>query len=171
MDSAAVAPKPEFQRVLWFRLRYPFAVVGIALATVGVGGDLIWHTILGAETGVARVIAPFHLLLFAGGGMLIAAPLRSAWHAPRHYPSVLSLHDVLPLAITDVVRVLSTWRARIDPAGGIWLLTPKRGQPGYVDQRELILAGPSAGLVDNKICSVDDTTSAMRFVIRRADRT
>ncbi len=95
-----VAPKPEFQRVLWFRLRYPFAVVGIALATVGVGGDLIWHTILGAETGVARVIAPFHLLLFAGGGMLIAAPLRSAWHAPRHYPSVLSLHDVLPPLIS-----------------------------------------------------------------------
>jgi hypothetical protein len=28
-----VPPKPEFQGVLWFRLRYPFAVVGIALAT------------------------------------------------------------------------------------------------------------------------------------------
>jgi len=71
---------------------------------------------------------------------------------------------------TDVVGVLSTWRERIDPAGGIWLLTPKRGQPGYVDQRELILAGPAAGLVDNKICSVDDETSAMRFVIRKVDR-
>jgi Protein of unknown function (DUF3052) len=71
---------------------------------------------------------------------------------------------------TDVQRVLTEWRNRIDPAGGIWLLTPKRGQPGYVDQRELILAGPSAGVVDNKICSVDDRTSAMRFVIRRADR-
>jgi hypothetical protein len=73
-------------------------------------------------------------------------------------------------ASTDVQRVLTEWRGRIDPAGGIWLLTPKRGQPGYVDQRELILAGPSAGVVDNKLCSVDDTTSAMRFVIRRTDR-
>ena len=71
---------------------------------------------------------------------------------------------------TDVVGVLTTWRERIDPAGGIWLLTPKRGQPGYVDQRDLILAGPSAGLVDNKICSVDERTSAMRFVIRKTDR-
>ena len=71
---------------------------------------------------------------------------------------------------TDVHNVLSTWRARIDPAGGIWLLTPKRGQPGYVDQRLLIEAGPAAGVVDNKICSIDDKTSALRFVIRKTDR-
>ena len=73
-------------------------------------------------------------------------------------------------ASTDVEAVLSRWRGRIDPAGGIWLLTPKRGQAGYVDQRELILAGPAAGVVDNKICSVSDTISGMRFVIRKIDR-
>ena len=73
-------------------------------------------------------------------------------------------------ASTPVEAVLARWRQRIDPAGGIWLLTPKRGQPGYVDQTELILAGPAAGLVDNKICSVSDTISAMRFVIRKKDR-
>ena len=73
-------------------------------------------------------------------------------------------------ASTDVDAVLGHWRQRIDPAGGIWMLTPKRGQPGYVDQRELILAGPAAGLVDNKTCSVSDTTSAIRFVIRKIDR-
>ena len=73
-------------------------------------------------------------------------------------------------ASTDVEAVLSRWRARIDPAGGIWLLTPKRGRPGYIDQRELILAGPAAGLVDNKTCSVSDTVSGIRFVIRKTDR-
>jgi DUF3052 family protein len=73
-------------------------------------------------------------------------------------------------ASTDAGSVLSRWRTKIAPNGAIWLLTPKRGMRGYVDQRELILAGPAAGLVDNKICSVSDTTSGMRFVIRRADR-
>nr|MBA2451381.1 DUF3052 family protein [Chloroflexota bacterium] len=68
------------------------------------------------------------------------------------------------------VALLETWKPRLQPNGGIWLLTPKRGQPGYVDQRELIAAGLAAGLVDNKVCSVSDTTSAMRFVIRKADR-
>jgi hypothetical protein len=70
----------------------------------------------------------------------------------------------------DPVAVLVRWKFRLQPAGGIWLLTRKRGQPGYVDQRELIEAGGPAGLVDNKICSVSDTLSAMRFVIRRVDR-
>ena len=73
-------------------------------------------------------------------------------------------------ATTDVDAVLKRWRERIAPAGGIWLLTPKRGQRGYVDQTELILAGPAAGVVDNKIASVSETTSAMRFVIRKTDR-
>jgi hypothetical protein len=73
-------------------------------------------------------------------------------------------------ASTDVEASLSEWRARIDQAGGIWLLTPKRGYEGYVDQRELIEAGPAAGVVDNKICSIDERTSAMRFVIRKSDR-
>ncbi len=70
----------------------------------------------------------------------------------------------------DVVALLQHWRSRLEPAGGIWLLTPKRGQPGYVDQRDLIAAGLAAELVDNKVCSVSDTTSAMRFVIRKRDR-
>jgi hypothetical protein len=73
-------------------------------------------------------------------------------------------------ASTDVVAVLKRWRARIDPAGGIWLLTPKRGQTGYVEQRDLILAGPEAGVVDNKTCSVSDILSGIRFVIRKVDR-
>jgi hypothetical protein len=71
---------------------------------------------------------------------------------------------------TDPVAVLAEWKRRIAPAGGIWLLTRKRGQSGYVDQTKLIAAGGPAGVVDNKICSVSDTLSAMRFVIRRADR-
>jgi hypothetical protein len=71
---------------------------------------------------------------------------------------------------SDPVEELLCWRSRLKPNGGIWLLTRKRGRPDYVDQRELIAAGPPAGLVDNKICSVSDTISALRFVIRREDR-
>ena len=73
-------------------------------------------------------------------------------------------------AANDLVAVLADWKTRIDPAGGIWLLTPKRRFPGYVPDTILIDAGKAAGLVDNKVCSVSDETSAMRFVIRKADR-
>jgi Protein of unknown function (DUF3052) len=71
---------------------------------------------------------------------------------------------------TDVAAVLRGWRVRLDPAGGIWLLTPKRGRPGYVDQRHVIAAGLASGLVDNKSISVSERTSGLRWVIRRRDR-
>jgi len=71
---------------------------------------------------------------------------------------------------TDVCDVLTRLKSRLKTSGAIWLLTPKRGQPGYVDQRELIAAGKQAGVVDNKVCSISPLISAMRFVIRRQDR-
>jgi hypothetical protein len=94
------APKPEFHYLLGFQLRYPFAVLGIAIAMVGMGGDAIWHTVFGTERGVARVIAPFHLLLFSGACLLIAAPLRSAWHAPDEYPAESSFRKIVPPLIS-----------------------------------------------------------------------
>lgn len=70
----------------------------------------------------------------------------------------------------DAAALLVKWRARLVPNGSIWLLTAKRGQSGYVDQRELIAAGQQAEVVDNKICSISATTSAMRFVVRKRER-
>jgi len=70
----------------------------------------------------------------------------------------------------DVVALLRAWKARIVPNGGIWLLTPKHGLPGHINQRDLIRDGLAAGLVDNKNCSVSETVSGLRFVIRLADR-
>lgn len=81
--------------------------------------------------------------------------------------------DVVLVAVdgaTDAPAELERWKPRLQPAGGIWLLTPKRELPAYVNQNELIRAGESAGLVDNKVCSVSEETSGMRFVIRREDR-
>lgn len=71
---------------------------------------------------------------------------------------------------SDAVALLKKWRQHLTPSGGIWLLTAKRGQRGYVDQRDLIAAGQQAEVVDNKVCSVSPTMSAMRFVIRKKDR-
>jgi hypothetical protein len=73
-------------------------------------------------------------------------------------------------ASTSVEAVLKLWRARIEQNGAIWLLTPKRGQTGYINQADLIPLGVAAGVVDNKTCSVSDTTSGIRFVIRKVDR-
>jgi hypothetical protein len=88
-------------------LRYPLAMTGLGLATVGLFGDIAWHAAFGEETGVARVIAPFHLVLFAGAALVVTAPLRSAWHARNHYPARPSLPTILPplLSLTLVTAV------------------------------------------------------------------
>jgi hypothetical protein len=101
------APQQYLRPVLGVPLRYPFAIVGLGLATVGIIGDAFWHTFLGEEEGVARVIGPFHLLLFAGAAGLLAAPFRSAWHAPQYYPSASSFKTLLPplLSLTLVTAL------------------------------------------------------------------
>ena len=91
-----VEPHPAFHPVGAFRLRYPYAVLGVGLVFAGMVSDLVWHAFLGEETDVARVIAPTHVVLFLGATLLIAAPLRSAWYAPDAYPTDGSLRRLLP---------------------------------------------------------------------------
>lgn len=71
----------------------------------------------------------------------------------------------------EITAMLKKLKRAIVPNGGIWVITFKKGKgEPYVIDRALIASGLKAGLVDNKICSVSDTQSAMRFVIRREDR-
>jgi len=117
-------------------------------------------------------IKPGHAVAFAGA---IDAELRQRIRTHTGRPPATEDESVdVVLAMlnpTDnLVELLKNWRMRLAPDGGIWLLTMKRGQPGYIDQRELIAAGKIAEVVDNKICSISSTISAMRFVIRLKDR-
>lgn len=58
------------------------------------------------------------------------------------------------------------------PAGGLWVAYPKKssGKQSDLGFRVVQDVGLSAGLVDNKSCSIDETWSAVRFVKRLTDR-
>ncbi len=63
-------------------------------------------------------------------------------------------------------------RRALDPAGGLWIAWPKRASGLETDLtedvvREIALAG---GLVDNKVCAIDETWSGLRLVYRLRDR-
>jgi hypothetical protein len=60
----------------------------------------------------------------------------------------------------------------LDDAGGLWIAWPKRASGVVTDLTERIVRdiGLAGGLVDNKVCAVDDTWSGLRFVYRLADR-
>ena len=120
-------------------------------------------------------IKPGHLVAFdetAGplDAALCARVLTQTGRDPAEDGAEVDVALVMVTAATDHRAVLAQWRPRLTSVGGIWLLSPKRGQPGYLDQRLLIEAAYGTDLVDNKVCSVSETISAIRFVIRKQAR-
>jgi len=73
---------------------------------------------------------------------------------------------------TELERRLGALARTIHPSGGLWIAWPKRASGVSTDVtedvvRELALA---AGLVDNKVCAIDQTWSGLRLVYRLRDR-
>ncbi|HKS81386.1 MAG TPA: hypothetical protein VJR23_07750 [Candidatus Acidoferrales bacterium] len=66
------------------------------------------------------------------------------------------------------LRQLKSLVKTIEKAGAIWVVYPK-GQP-HIREVEVISAGKSAGLTDNKVCRFSETHTALRFCIPRANR-
>jgi hypothetical protein len=100
--------------------------------------------------------------------------------APLPASVVLLRRAVGPL---DVAILFATRRAglarRLERAarllernGGLWVCWPKRTSGVATDLTEHVVReiGLAAGLVDNKVCAVDDTWSGLRFVYRLQDR-
>jgi hypothetical protein len=63
-------------------------------------------------------------------------------------------------------------RRRLVVSGGLWVGWPKRssGVPTDLDDNEVRSYGLSTGMVDNKVCAIDETWSGQRFVVRLRDR-
>jgi len=76
-------------------------------------------------------------------------------------PSAAALHRRLPAC-----------ERRLAVAGGLWIAWPKKASGVATDLGEAAVraAGLDLGLVDNKICAIDETWSALRFVRRLKDR-
>jgi hypothetical protein len=61
---------------------------------------------------------------------------------------------------------------RLMPDGGLWVAWPKQSSPlaGALREAHVREHGLSTGLVDNKICAIDEDWSGLRFVVRRENR-
>lgn len=84
-------------------------------------------------------------------------------------------YDVIVAFVADfdaLGRALERFPGRLKWDGGLWIAWPKRGSPlaGELRASDVRRAGLAAGLVDNKVCAVDQDWSGLRFVYRKADR-
>lgn len=73
---------------------------------------------------------------------------------------------------SDLRRRFAKLAQRLQPAGGLWVAWPKKSSGVATDLTFEVVqeTGLEAGLVDNKVCAVDETWSGLRFVYRLADR-
>ena len=99
-------------------------------------------------------------------------------------PDVTSVHtdladearyDVIVAFVTERAELeaeLPRLRARMAPACGLWIAWPKRASRLPTDMTDQVIRDIAlpTGLVDNKVCAIDDTWSGLRLVIRRENR-
>ena len=72
----------------------------------------------------------------------------------------------------EVEEAFAALKPRLAWSGGLWLAWPKKrpGQPVRLLESTVREVGLAAGLVDNKVCAIDDRWSGLRFVWRLQDR-
>jgi hypothetical protein len=80
--------------------------------------------------------------------------------------------DVIVLFVTrraDFEKKLPSLRKRMSPAAGLWIAWPKRASKVPTDMTEDVVRDVAlpTGLVDNKVCAIDEVWSGLRLVIRR----
>jgi len=109
--------------------------------------------------------------------------------APDDFEETLGLGDdvkvarQLRLSAVDVVvffvdrlaeleRRFGDIAARMHPAGAFWVAWPKKASRRPTDITEDVVRriGLAAGLVDNKVCAIDEVWSGLRLVVRVENR-
>ncbi len=122
-------------------------------------------------------IRPGHAVAVLGGPPGLAGSLEAQ--------SGADVAEALPPAgPLDVIVTFVRWREefesqlpglreRMAPACGLWIAWPKRAARVPTDMTEHVVREVAlpTGLVDNKVCAIDQTWSGLRLVIRRELRT
>jgi hypothetical protein len=74
--------------------------------------------------------------------------------------------------VAELERRMGGLLARLHPAGGFWVAWPKKASKKPTDITEDVVRriGLAGGLVDNKVCAIDEVWSGLRLVVRVENR-
>jgi hypothetical protein len=85
-----------------------------------------------------------------------------------------SLDIILFFVLTErtLTRDFAKLAARLTPNGMLWIAWPKKSSGVATDlsEQRVQRIGLEAGLVDVKVCAIDETWSGLKFVYRLKDR-
>jgi hypothetical protein len=96
-------------------------------------------------------------------------------HDVKIVPRAAAGLDMVHLFVTVAAGLagkLKRYRKAIAPDGMIWVSWPKKASGVATDLSDVVVreVGLSLGLVDVKVCAVDETWSGLKFVIPVAQR-
>ena len=85
-------------------------------------------------------------------------------------------HEVIVAFVksrAELAARIAELRPKLTQAGGLWIAWPKKASGIATDMTEQAIRDVAlpTGLVDNKVCAIDETWSGLRLVIRRELRT
>jgi hypothetical protein len=118
----------------------------------------------------------------AGFKMRVIDPPPNYWDLLGSLPEHVSVHapgeaglDVIHVFVRDRQQIedqIEVLRESIAPAGMIWVSWPKKSSRAATDLSENVIRDLALknGLVDTKVCAVDETWSGLKLVIRLRDR-
>ncbi len=74
---------------------------------------------------------------------------------------------------TELAKLLDELRDLLEPHGMIWVSWPKKAAKALTDMSEDTVRAEAfpIGLVDIKVCAVDEAWSGLKLVIRKSERT
>ncbi len=119
-------------------------------------------------------VRPEHVVFLDGAPEAFELAAATTRRLPRRLEITLTFHT----RAAALARRLPTLIERTESAGMVWVCWPKKSGPRgrtvdpTVDLDENVVReiGLAAGLVDVKVCAVDETWSGLKLVRRLADR-
>jgi hypothetical protein len=115
-------------------------------------------------------IKPGHVVVLVGApvGFSLGDDVAVRTRLPRQADVVLAFF----LARRELERRIDQLGQVVFPDGGLWIAWPKKASKVATDITEDTLREVALplGLVDNKVCAIDETWSGLRLVWRREQR-
>ena len=120
-------------------------------------------------------IKPGHLVCTVKAPPGFAATLGALPEAVRIVTRLPAHADVVIAFVTQRAALaagIPAWTGAIRPASSLWIAWPKRSSGVATDITEDTIRAVAlpTGLVDNKVCAIDETWSGLRLVIRLIHR-